>query len=98
MAMNLSFHTKTVTTELSNGIRRYEFAFLYLDNSTVKRLSRALKTTIGSRSQAGTNMRQIDNFINGEFVASSVGRRFEKRSPVDNRVIASIAELRQSVH
>ena len=40
-------------------------------------------------------MRQIDNFINGEFVASSVGRRFEKRSPVDNRVIASIAEAGQ---
>lgn len=41
-------------------------------------------------------MRQIDNFINGEFVASSSGKRFEKRSPVDNRVVASIAEAGQS--
>lgn len=40
-------------------------------------------------------MRQIDNFINGEFIASSSGKRFEKRSPVDNQVIASIAEAGQ---
>lgn len=37
-------------------------------------------------------MRQIDNFINGVFVPGSAGQRFDKRSPVDNRVIASIAE------
>ncbi len=37
-------------------------------------------------------MRQVDNFIGGEFVAAKSGKRFEKRSPVDNRVIASIAE------
>ena len=37
-------------------------------------------------------MRQINNFINGEFVAASTGRRFEKRSPVDNQAIASVAE------
>ncbi|MCS0631246.1 2-hydroxymuconic semialdehyde dehydrogenase [Telluria mixta] len=37
-------------------------------------------------------MRQIENFINGEFCASISGNRFEKRSPVDNTVIASIAE------
>ncbi|MCY0964719.1 2-hydroxymuconic semialdehyde dehydrogenase [Parathalassolituus penaei] len=37
-------------------------------------------------------MRQIDNFINGVFLPASHSRRFEKRSPVDNRVIASIAE------
>lgn len=40
-------------------------------------------------------MRQIDNFISGEFVASTSGKRFEKRSPVDNRVVASIAEAGQ---
>lgn len=37
-------------------------------------------------------MRQIDNFIAGEYVAAASGRRFEKRSPVDNTVIASISE------
>ncbi|QDF97244.1 2-hydroxymuconic semialdehyde dehydrogenase [Azoarcus sp. DD4] len=37
-------------------------------------------------------MRQIENFIAGEYVAAASGRRFEKRSPVDNRVIASISE------
>jgi len=67
----------------------------YLTNECPSRNPHALKTIIGSRSQAGINMRQIDNFINGEFVASSVGRRFEKRSPVDNRVRASLAEAGQ---
>ena len=37
-------------------------------------------------------MRSIQNFINGEFVAAESGKRFDKRSPLDNRVIASIAE------
>ncbi len=37
-------------------------------------------------------MRHIDNFIAGEFAAAASGRRFDKRSPLDNRVIASIAE------
>ncbi|MDH4564391.1 2-hydroxymuconic semialdehyde dehydrogenase [Pseudomonas taiwanensis] len=37
-------------------------------------------------------MRNIDNFIAGEFVAAASGKRFDKRSPVDNRVIASISE------
>lgn len=37
-------------------------------------------------------MRQIQNFIGGEFVSAASGRRFDKRSPLDNRVIASIAE------
>ena len=37
-------------------------------------------------------MRQIENFINGEFVPGSTGKRFDKRSPVDNTLIASIAE------
>ncbi|MCB1755568.1 MAG: 2-hydroxymuconic semialdehyde dehydrogenase [Gammaproteobacteria bacterium] len=37
-------------------------------------------------------MRQVENFINGEFVAAASGKRFDKRSPLDNRVIASIAE------
>ena len=41
-------------------------------------------------------MRQVENFINGEFSASTSGKRFEKRSPVDNVVIASIAEAGQS--
>ncbi|MCC4116710.1 2-hydroxymuconic semialdehyde dehydrogenase [Aromatoleum toluclasticum] len=37
-------------------------------------------------------MRQIQNFIGGEFVAAASGKRFDKRSPLDNRVIASISE------
>ena len=37
-------------------------------------------------------MRQIEHFIGGEFTAGTSGRRFEKRSPLDNRVITSIAE------
>jgi aminomuconate-semialdehyde/2-hydroxymuconate-6-semialdehyde dehydrogenase len=41
-------------------------------------------------------MRQINNFINGEFIAASDGKRFEKRSPVDNQIIASVAEAGRS--
>ncbi len=37
-------------------------------------------------------MQQINHFINGAFVPSDSSQRFDKRSPVDNRVIASIAE------
>ena len=37
-------------------------------------------------------MRQIENFIGGDFVGSASGRRFDKRSPLDSRVIASISE------
>lgn len=37
-------------------------------------------------------MRQIDHFIAGEFTASANGKRFEKRSPLNNQIIASIAE------
>jgi aminomuconate-semialdehyde/2-hydroxymuconate-6-semialdehyde dehydrogenase len=37
-------------------------------------------------------MRQINNFINGVFLPASSGQRFDKRSPLDNHVIASIAE------
>tara|TARA_R110001583_G_scaffold28481_3_gene101023 strand:- start:6822 stop:8282 length:1461 start_codon:yes stop_codon:yes gene_type:complete len=37
-------------------------------------------------------MHQIENFINGSFLPASSGIRFDKRSPVDNSVIASIAE------
>ncbi|HRD34825.1 MAG TPA: 2-hydroxymuconic semialdehyde dehydrogenase [Rhodocyclaceae bacterium] len=37
-------------------------------------------------------MRQIDNFIAGEYAGAASGRRFDKRSPLDNRVIASISE------
>ncbi|MCZ4303446.1 2-hydroxymuconic semialdehyde dehydrogenase [Zoogloeaceae bacterium G21618-S1] len=37
-------------------------------------------------------MRQIQHFIDGEFTAGSTGKRFDKRSPVDNAVIGSIAE------
>ena len=38
-------------------------------------------------------MKQILNFINGEFVATS--RAFEKRAPVDNRVFARVHEAGQ---
>ncbi|PUA20353.1 2-hydroxymuconic semialdehyde dehydrogenase [Glaciimonas sp. PCH181] len=37
-------------------------------------------------------MHQIENFINGEFTAARGGKRFEKRSPLDGQVIASVAE------
>lgn len=37
-------------------------------------------------------MRLVENFIAGEYQASVSGRRFEKRSPLDNRVIASVTE------
>jgi len=37
-------------------------------------------------------MRQINHFIGGEFTAGTTGKRFEKRSPLDNTVITSIAE------
>jgi aminomuconate-semialdehyde/2-hydroxymuconate-6-semialdehyde dehydrogenase len=41
-------------------------------------------------------MKQIKNFINGEFVIGSANKFFDKRSPVDNTVIAQIAEASQS--
>ncbi|MES3015325.1 MAG: 2-hydroxymuconic semialdehyde dehydrogenase [Pseudomonadota bacterium] len=37
-------------------------------------------------------MRSVQHFINGEFAASATGRSFDKRSPLDNAVIARIAE------
>jgi aminomuconate-semialdehyde/2-hydroxymuconate-6-semialdehyde dehydrogenase len=37
-------------------------------------------------------MNQIKHFINGEFVIGSTSKFFDKRSPVDNTVIAQIAE------
>ncbi|MBK5001666.1 2-hydroxymuconic semialdehyde dehydrogenase [Pseudomonas sp. S31] len=37
-------------------------------------------------------MRQIEHFIAGEYAGSISGKRFDKRSPLDNRVIAQIAE------
>jgi aminomuconate-semialdehyde/2-hydroxymuconate-6-semialdehyde dehydrogenase len=41
-------------------------------------------------------MRQVNNFINGEFVAAASGKQFEKHSPVDNSLVASIAEAGKS--
>ena len=41
-------------------------------------------------------MRLIENFIGGEYTAGLSGKTFEKRSPVDNRVIARIAEAGQA--
>ena len=37
-------------------------------------------------------MQQIQHFINGEFTAGAQARWFDKRSPVDGRLIAQIAE------
>ena len=37
-------------------------------------------------------MQLIKNFINGEFVEGSEGKTFEKRSPLDNKVIAQVSE------
>ena len=41
-------------------------------------------------------MRQIENFIDGEYVAAADGKRFDKTSPVDNRVICSVSEAGRS--
>jgi aminomuconate-semialdehyde/2-hydroxymuconate-6-semialdehyde dehydrogenase len=35
-------------------------------------------------------MKRIQNFINGEFVEAASGRLFDKRSPLDNQVIAQV--------
>lgn len=40
-------------------------------------------------------MKEIKNFINGEFVSSSQGKTFEDRNPVDNSLIALVHEARQ---
>lgn len=37
-------------------------------------------------------MQRIEHFINGEFASSANGKSFEKRSPLDNKVIGHIAE------
>ena len=37
-------------------------------------------------------MQLIKNFINGEFVEGAEGKIFEKRSPLDNKVIARVSE------
>ncbi|WP_018230551.1 2-hydroxymuconic semialdehyde dehydrogenase [Methyloversatilis universalis] len=37
-------------------------------------------------------MRVIDHFIDGEYTSSLSGRQFEKRSPVDNSLVARISE------
>lgn len=41
-------------------------------------------------------MQLIKNFINGEFTAASDGKQFEKRSPLDNSLIAQVAEAGES--
>ncbi|MEY4482152.1 MAG: hypothetical protein RIQ84_1314 [Pseudomonadota bacterium] len=41
-------------------------------------------------------MKQIKHFINGEFIVGGSNKFFDKRSPVDNKVIAQIAEANQS--
>jgi aminomuconate-semialdehyde/2-hydroxymuconate-6-semialdehyde dehydrogenase len=45
---------------------------------------------------AKQQVKQILNFINGEFVASRSGKTFENRSPVDGRVIGLVAEAGES--
>ena len=37
-------------------------------------------------------IRTIPNFIGGEFVQAASGKTFEKRSPLDNRVLAMVSE------
>ena len=41
-------------------------------------------------------MQQIKNFIDGEFFSSSANKFFDKRSPVNNQVIAQVAEASQA--
>lgn len=41
-------------------------------------------------------MKQIKHFINGEFVIGNANKFFDKRSPVNNQVIAQIAEASQA--
>jgi len=37
-------------------------------------------------------VQRIKNFINGEFVDGTAGKAFDKRSPLDNKVIAQVSE------
>ena len=41
-------------------------------------------------------MQLVKNFINGEFVEAQDGKTFDKRSPVDNQIIAKISEAGRS--
>ncbi|MGQ3676454.1 2-hydroxymuconic semialdehyde dehydrogenase [Xanthobacter sp. TB0139] len=54
--------------------------------------------TKSSASQVSRQIpvRQIENFIGGEFVTAAGGKRFDKRSPLDNRIISSISEAGQA--
>jgi aminomuconate-semialdehyde/2-hydroxymuconate-6-semialdehyde dehydrogenase len=36
-------------------------------------------------------MKQILNFINGEYVSNTSGKTYEKRNPVDNSLIGMVA-------
>ncbi|MDE3009352.1 MAG: 2-hydroxymuconic semialdehyde dehydrogenase [Pseudomonadota bacterium] len=42
--------------------------------------------------EAGSDVALVRNFIAGQFVEAADGRRFDKRSPLDNRLIAKVAE------
>jgi aminomuconate-semialdehyde/2-hydroxymuconate-6-semialdehyde dehydrogenase len=46
--------------------------------------------------QQGEAVQHIKNFINGEFVEGQGGKTFEKRSPVNNQIIAKISEAGQA--
>jgi aminomuconate-semialdehyde/2-hydroxymuconate-6-semialdehyde dehydrogenase len=37
-------------------------------------------------------MRDIKNFINGEYVTNASGKTFEKRSPIDNSLVGMVHE------
>jgi len=43
-------------------------------------------------NKADTAIKDIQNFIAGDYVGAQSGRQFEKRSPVDGRLIARVAE------
>jgi aminomuconate-semialdehyde/2-hydroxymuconate-6-semialdehyde dehydrogenase len=46
----------------------------------------------GRRIHTENRLQTIQHFIDGEYRASASGQSFEKRSPLDNRVIAQVAE------
>jgi aminomuconate-semialdehyde/2-hydroxymuconate-6-semialdehyde dehydrogenase len=51
-------------------------------------------TDAATADRARTEVRDIPNFIDGRFVPAGGGKRFDKRSPVDGRLIARVAEAR----
>lgn len=72
-----------------------------IDKRIVSSLHTGSREPVAVPSQGAQAMKQILNYIDGEFVAT--GRTFDKRSPLDSRVIAQVheagkAEVDAAVH